>query len=163
TLEQLSSLERMGEKSAQNFLDGIEASKKRELWRLIFGLGILHVGAGVAKSLARNYESLDALAGASLEQLTETEDIGEVIAQSFEQRQQENGLCRCWRGSGIEVGKGAATWGRGFERGGIFEALLNPNAGPLVSEIDAAHGSRRLEKYAFDRVYLDVCSHRGWM
>jgi DNA ligase (NAD+) len=83
TLEQLSNLERMGEKSARNFIDGIEASKKRELWRLIFGLGILHVGAGVAKSLARNYESLDALAGASLEQLTETEDIGEVIAQSL--------------------------------------------------------------------------------
>ena len=82
TLEQLSSLERMGEKSARNFLDGIEASKKRELWRLIFGLGILHVGAGGAKSLARNYESLDALSTASLEQLTETEDIGEVIAKS---------------------------------------------------------------------------------
>lgn len=82
TLEQLSSLERMGEKSAQNFLDGIDASKKRELWRLIFGLGILHVGSGVAKSLARNYESLDALSKASLEQLTETEDIGEVIAKS---------------------------------------------------------------------------------
>ena len=45
-LEQLSSLERMAEKSAQNVLDGIEASKKADLWRLIFGLGILHVGAG---------------------------------------------------------------------------------------------------------------------
>lgn len=83
TLEQLSTLERMGEKSARNFLEGIEASKKRELWRLIFGLGILHVGAGGAKSLARNYESLDALANASLEQLTETEDVGEVIAKSL--------------------------------------------------------------------------------
>lgn len=83
TLDQLSSLERMGEKSARNFLDGIEASKKRELWRLIFGLGILHVGAGGAKSLARNFESLDALASAPLEQLTETEDIGEVIAKSL--------------------------------------------------------------------------------
>jgi DNA ligase (NAD+) len=83
TLEQLSSLERMGEKSAQNFLDGIQASKRRELWRLIFGLGVLHVGAGGAKSLARNYESLDALASASLEQLTETEDVGEVIAKSL--------------------------------------------------------------------------------
>ncbi|MGZ5545574.1 MAG: NAD-dependent DNA ligase LigA, partial [Limisphaerales bacterium] len=83
TLEQLSGLERMGEKSARNFLAGIEASKKRELWRLLFGLGILHVGSGVAKSLARNFESLDALARATLEQLTETEDIGEVIAQSL--------------------------------------------------------------------------------
>lgn len=85
TLEQLANLERMGEKSARNVLEGIEASKNRELWRLLFGLGILHVGAGVAKSLARNFESLDSLASASAEQLTETEDIGEVIAQSLVQ------------------------------------------------------------------------------
>jgi DNA ligase (NAD+) len=84
-LEQIADLERMGEKSARNFLEGIEASKKRELWRMLFGLGILHVGSGVAKSLARNYESLDALAAASLEQLTETEDVGEIIAQSVHQ------------------------------------------------------------------------------
>lgn len=85
TLEQLAGLERMGEKSARNFLDGIEASKRRELWRMLFGLGILHVGSGVAKSLGRNYESLDALAGATLEQLTETEDVGEIIAESVHQ------------------------------------------------------------------------------
>lgn len=85
TLEQLANLERMGEKSAGNVLGGIEASKHRELWRLLFGLGILHVGAGVAKSLARSFESLDALASASAGQLTETEDIGEVIAQSLVQ------------------------------------------------------------------------------
>ncbi len=82
THEQLTSLERMGEKSAKNFLDGVAASKKRELWRLLFGIGILHVGAGVAKALARSYPSLDALASASREQLAETEDVGEVIAQS---------------------------------------------------------------------------------
>lgn len=82
TLAQLTDLERMGEKSAQNFLDGVEASKSRELWRLLFGLGILHVGAGVAKSLARHYENLDAIAGATIERLSETEDIGEVIAKS---------------------------------------------------------------------------------
>jgi DNA ligase (NAD+) len=73
----------MGEKSARNFLDGIEASKKRDLWRLLFGLGILHVGAGGAKALARSYGSLDEIAAASAEQLTQTEDIGEVIAQSI--------------------------------------------------------------------------------
>src|SRR6185369_10714045 len=83
TLDQLSNLERMGEKSARNFLDGVEASKKRDLWRLLFGLGILHVGAGVAKSLGRQFPSLDALRHASLEQLTNTEDVGEVIAKSL--------------------------------------------------------------------------------
>jgi DNA ligase (NAD+) len=82
TMDQLLTVERMGQKSAQNFLNALEASKSRELWRLIFGLGILHVGAGVAKSLARAYASLDEIAAASVEQLTETEDIGDVIAES---------------------------------------------------------------------------------
>lgn len=82
TLDQLVRIERMGAKSAQNFLNAVQASKARELWRLIFGLGILHVGTGVAKSLARAFPNLDALASATVEQLTATEDIGEVIAQS---------------------------------------------------------------------------------
>jgi DNA ligase (NAD+) len=82
TLEQLLTLERMGTKSAQNFLDAVEASKTRDLWRLIFGLGILHVGAGGAKSLARSFPDLDAIANASEDELTATEDIGDVIAES---------------------------------------------------------------------------------
>jgi DNA ligase (NAD+) len=85
TLDQLITIERMGKKSAQNFLDSIEASKSRELWRLVFGLGILHVGAGVAKSLARSFRSLDEIAAASNEELTETDDVGEVIARSVHQ------------------------------------------------------------------------------
>ncbi|HVY70151.1 MAG TPA: NAD-dependent DNA ligase LigA [Verrucomicrobiae bacterium] len=83
TAGELAALERMGEKSAQNFIDGINASKQRDLWRLIFGLGILHVGAGVAKSLGRSFANLDDLRGTSLPQLTEIEDIGEVIAKSL--------------------------------------------------------------------------------
>lgn len=85
TLEPLLTLERMGKKSAQNFLDSIEASKSRELWRLLFGLGILHVGVGVAKKLARNFPSLDAIKESTVEQLTATEDVGEVIARSLHQ------------------------------------------------------------------------------
>ena len=69
TLEQLSGLERMAEKSAQNVLDGIEASKKADLWRLIFGLGILHVGAGSARALAGHFGSLDAIEKATEEEL----------------------------------------------------------------------------------------------
>jgi DNA ligase (NAD+) len=83
TLDELMTLERMGEKSAQNFLDGIAASKTRDLWRVIFGLGILHVGAGVAKSLGRNFASMEELAAASFDQLTNIDDVGEVIAKSL--------------------------------------------------------------------------------
>ncbi len=82
-LLQVASLERMGAKSAQNFLDGVEASKRRDLWRLLFGLGILHVGAGVAKALARHFATLDDLARATVDDLTRVPDIGEVIARSI--------------------------------------------------------------------------------
>ena len=82
-LEDVANLERMAEKSAKNFLDALAASKSRDLWRLIFGLGILHVGAGVAKSLARHFPALDDIFAANAEQLAEAEDIGEVIAQSL--------------------------------------------------------------------------------
>ncbi len=82
TLEQVATLERMAEKSAQNFLDALEASKKRDLWRLIFGLGILHVGSGGAKALGRHFATLEDLARASEEELTQTDEIGEVIAHS---------------------------------------------------------------------------------
>jgi DNA ligase (NAD+) len=82
-LFKLANLERMGAKSAQNFLDGLAASKTRDLWRLVFGLGILHVGAGVAKALGRSFATLDDLRTASVAQLTAVADIGGVIADSL--------------------------------------------------------------------------------
>jgi len=86
-LAEVAGLERMGEKSARNFLDGVTASNQRDLWRLLFGLGILHVGAGVAKALGRGFATLDDVLAASVEQLTKCEDVGEVIAQSVVQWQ----------------------------------------------------------------------------
>jgi len=83
TIDQLLTIERMGKKSAQNFLDAVESSKSRELWRLLHGLGILHVGVGGAKALARAFPGLDAIAAASIDQLTDTNDIGDVIARSL--------------------------------------------------------------------------------
>lgn len=85
TVDELCGLERMGEKSARNFLAGVEASKQRDLWRVLFGLGILHVGAGAAKSLGRSFATLDDVLNASLDQLQTAEDIGEVIARSVVQ------------------------------------------------------------------------------
>ncbi|MBL9174160.1 MAG: NAD-dependent DNA ligase LigA [Verrucomicrobiales bacterium] len=78
-------LERMGEKSAKNLIEAIEVSKSRDLWRLVFGLGILHVGAGAAKALARAFPDLDSLAAAGASQLCEVPDIGDVIARSVEE------------------------------------------------------------------------------
>lgn len=82
TLEQLTELERMGQKSSENLLAGIEASKGRGLARLLNALSIRHVGARVAAVLAENFGSMDELQQASAEELSEVMEIGPVIAQS---------------------------------------------------------------------------------
>ena len=81
--EQLSPLERLGEKSATNIIAGIENSKKVPFERVLYALGIRYVGETVAKTLARRFRSIDNLARATFEELTETEDIGEKIAESI--------------------------------------------------------------------------------
>ena len=82
TQAELESLDRMGEKSARNFLEGLKASKSRDFWRVLFGLGILHVGAGVAKTLARHAGDMKELMLQSVESLMALDEVGEVIAQS---------------------------------------------------------------------------------
>ncbi len=81
-LETLTNLERMGQKSSENLLQGIEASKTRGLARLLNALSIRHVGMRVATVLAENFETVDQLAAASVEELSSTLEIGPVIAQS---------------------------------------------------------------------------------
>lgn len=80
--EQLLELERMGEKSAQNVIDSIAASKSQPLARVLAGLGIHHVGGRVAFVLAQNFTDLNALKEATAEQLSAIHEIGDVIAQS---------------------------------------------------------------------------------
>jgi DNA ligase (NAD+) len=80
--EQLLELERMGERLATKIISSIAASKDRPLSRLIFALGIFHVGSEIAELLAQRFSSLDQLAQASQEQLTEIPGIGPKIAGS---------------------------------------------------------------------------------
>jgi DNA ligase (NAD+) len=74
----------MQEKSVQNLIAGIEASKQIPFERLLFALGIRHVGETVAKKLARHFKTIDAIAAASFDQLIEAEEIGDKIAQSIQ-------------------------------------------------------------------------------
>jgi DNA ligase (NAD+) len=80
----LAELDRMGEKSAANLVAAIERSKDTTLPRLLHGLGIAGVGESTAKSLADHFGSLDALAGASVEQILEVPDVGPIIAASVQ-------------------------------------------------------------------------------
>jgi DNA ligase (NAD+) len=83
--DDLLALERMGEKSATNLLEAIEGSKSRTLWRVLFGLGILHVGAVAARKLSGRFGSMERLASATEEELQAVDDIGEVMAKSIRQ------------------------------------------------------------------------------
>ncbi len=83
TKDDLLSLERMGEKSAQNILAEIEASKKLPLERVIFGLGIRFVGERTAQFLAEHFGSMDALITASQEELEDVNEVGPRIAESI--------------------------------------------------------------------------------
>ncbi|HBX75333.1 MAG: NAD-dependent DNA ligase LigA [Acidaminococcaceae bacterium] len=80
--EQLLTLERMGKKSADNLLKAIEKSKQQGLDKLLFALGIRHIGAKGGRLLALQYKSMDALMEASAEELTGIKDIGAVVAES---------------------------------------------------------------------------------
>jgi len=82
TASQLEALDRMGTKSAAKLVAQIDKSRLNDVWRLIYGLGIRHVGERAAQVLARRFGGLDALAAASLDQLQETEEIGPVLAAS---------------------------------------------------------------------------------
>ncbi len=85
TLEHLVDLERMGKKSAQNLLDGIQASKLRGLGRVLTGLAIRHVGERNAQLLADEFRNIDDLKAASEERLSEVGGIGPVLAHSIHQ------------------------------------------------------------------------------
>lgn len=83
TMDELSGLWKSGAKAAQKLLDAIAASKSQDVSRLIFALGIRQVGAKTGKSLAAAFGSLDKLMEATLEELTQVPDIGEVTAESI--------------------------------------------------------------------------------
>ncbi|MCM3654201.1 NAD-dependent DNA ligase LigA [Metabacillus litoralis] len=82
TREQLIQLERMGEKSTDNLLSAIEQSKENSLEKLLFGLGIRHVGAKAAKTLAQYFESIEKLMQASNEELISINEIGDKMADA---------------------------------------------------------------------------------
>ena len=83
TKQQLIGLERMGEKSADNLIAAIEASKENSLERLLFGLGIRHVGAKAAKTLAQHFETIDKLTKATYDELVAINEIGAKMADAI--------------------------------------------------------------------------------
>jgi len=92
TLEQVSKLERMGEKSAENLIKGLQESKHTSLARFIYALGIREVGEATARTLARYFTDIESLKKADIESLQQVEDVGPVVAAHVVKffRQQHN-------------------------------------------------------------------------
>jgi len=119
----LAGLERMGPKSSQNLLGQIEASRTRDLPRLIFALGIRHVGEKLARTLAGRFNSLDDLACATVKELTGVEDVGPKVAESivffFAQDGSRKLLARL-KEAGLNLSAGGEKSGPGPLEGQVF-------------------------------------------
>jgi DNA ligase (NAD+) len=168
TLEQLSGLERMAEKSAQNVLAGIEASKQQDLWRLIFGLGILHVGAGSARALAGHFGSLDRIARAGAEELQSVRDVGDVVAESVVTwfgAEENRRLVERLRAAGVNLTsqqQAAATGGADFT-GKIFVltgTLTEPR--DVVADRIRAAGGKVASSVSKKTSYVIAGEHAGF-
>ena len=146
-LDDLAALERMAEKSAQNLLDEIAASKKNELSRLIYALGIGFVGERTAQLLAEHFGSLEKIADATPEQLMEVNEIGPKVAASvadFFSEKANRKLVERLREEGLRMKEerhapvSARFAGKSFVFTGTLEKYSREEAGRLV----ASHGGK---------------------
>lgn len=154
--EQVVPLERMADKSAENLINGIEASKQIPFERVLYALGIRYVGETVAKKLAKHYRSIDGLANASLMDLILVDEIGERIAQSvrdFFDNEENRQLVERLKGYGIQMEVSAASnttvsdklAGKTFVVSGVFEKFsrdelkkaIEDNGGKVGSSISS--------------------------
>jgi DNA ligase (NAD+) len=142
TKADLLSLERMGDKSAQNVLDEIEASKKLPLERVIYGLGIRFVGERTAQFLAEHFGSMDALMNANPEELQQVNEVGPRIAQSiaefFEEPKNRELIARLHRAgltfTGKKKARGTKLAGKTFVLTGTLGKYSRDAAKKLIED-----------------------------
>ncbi len=155
TVDQLLPLERMAQKSAENLVNGVEASKTIPFERVLFGLGIRYVGETVAKKLAKHYRHIDAIATASEEDLISVDEIGGKIAESviaFFEKETNRHLIERLKAHGVQLEISAEKLanqsdtlkGKTFVVSGVFEMprndlkkLIEDNGGKVSSSISA--------------------------
>ena len=138
--EQIEALERMGEKSAKNLISAIENSKAAGLSRLIYALGIRNVGEVAAAALAERYGDLEALTKATVEEITELDDFGNITAEcvvDFFSHPQNIALCRRLADAGVETSykgapKGDTLAGLTFVLTGTLPTMSRDEASELI-------------------------------
>jgi DNA ligase (NAD+) len=141
----LANLERMGEKSADNLIQAINASRNTTLARFIFALGIRHVGETTAKDLANHYQTMHALMDASMDDLLTVKDVGPVVADSiisFMQEAHNREVIEQLLASGMQLAVeekiiSAAVAGKTFVLTGTFPTLTRDEAKDLLEKAGA--------------------------
>ena len=116
--EKIADLDRMGKKSAENLIRAIEKSKSNDLSKLVYGLGIRQVGEKAAKVLAMHFRSMDALQAATIEELTEINDVGEITARcivDYLTSEQAQDLIRRLKEAGVNMESTAQLVDHRFE------------------------------------------------
>ncbi len=145
--EQLTNLEKMGEKSAENIINAINKTRERPLARVLFALGIRHVGVEMAEVLAGKYHSIDDLAKASRDELMEISAVGPTIADSITAffRQDDNlNIIRKLKEAGVKLEEKAARpsdlplSGKEFVITGRMEAFSRQEAEARINELGGA-------------------------
>ena len=157
--DRLLNLERMGRKSVDNLLEGIEASKGRGLARVLNALAIRHVGARVAAVLAERFGSIDGLMAASVEQLSETPDIGPIIAQSvYDFLHSKFGVetVEDLEGAGVKMKSAARTGGSRALEGKtlVVTGTLQKYTREEIEELIARHGGHAATSVSKNTDYL---------
>ncbi len=141
-VEDVAKLERMGKKSAQNLIAAIEASKQRDLGRLLYAFGIRQVGQKAGKILAARFQTLEALERATLEELTAVDDIGAITAENilswFASPQSQHLITRL-RESGVnmtaaEQGNDRRFAGMTFVLTGVLERFTRDEAAAMIED-----------------------------
>ncbi|MDF7807827.1 NAD-dependent DNA ligase LigA [Pontiellaceae bacterium B12219] len=133
-------LERMGEKSADNLIKGLEDSKNRPFEKVLFGLGIRHVGKGAASILASEFKNIDALMAADIQTLEEIHDIGPIVGKSvveYFQAPETREIIRQLRAAGVnfeqtETGGSNELEGLTFVLTGSMESMTRDEAGDKI-------------------------------
>lgn len=122
-LEDIASLKKNGKKFAQNLIDSINESKNNELYRLINGLGIRHIGVKAAKQLAKEYKTMENLQKATLESLVAIDDMGKIMAESvfeFFSQEQTADLIKKLESAGLNMKSETEVSGDGRFEGMVF-------------------------------------------
>ena len=166
--EQLLPLERMAEKSAQNLIEGIAASKKVPFERVLYALGIRHIGETTAKKIAKKMRSLDALIVATSDDMVNVDEVGEVIAESIAEyfaNEKNKKILERLKQSGLQFELSEQQLQAGSDKLGgltfVISGVFNSHSRDQLKELIELHGGKNSSSISGKTSYLLAGENMG--